>query len=141
VKQQAMKVGPHTSSLTPENVELIWDDIRYQEKDGFVRIVTEEQLDDMSPPNLKISRVAVVPQTDRRGRIILNLSAPVSLPSYRPQGKRRRVETEHPSVNETTAPAADQSAAAALGTARNAILKFMYEVDPTWEIDWQKIDL
>ena len=38
-------------------------------------------------------------------------------------------------------PAADQSAAEALGTARNAILRFMFEVDPTWEIDWQKVDL
>ena len=43
--------------------------------------------------------------------------------------------------NETTAPAADQSAAEALGTARNAILKIMFEVDATWEIDWQKVDL
>ena len=136
-----MKVGLHTSVLTPENVTLIWDDIRYQERDGFVRIVTEEQLEEISPPNLKISRVAVVPQTDRRGWIILNLSALVSLPSYRPQGKRQRVEEEHPSLNETTVLAADQSAAAALGTARNAILKFMFEVDPTWEIDWQKVDL
>jgi hypothetical protein len=51
------------------------------------------------------------------------------------------VEPEHPSVNETTEPAADQSAVEALGTARNAILKFMFEIDPTWEIDWQKVDL
>jgi hypothetical protein len=141
VKKHALEAGPHTSAMSPENIELIWDDIRYQEKDGFVHIVTEEQLGEISPPNLKISRVAVVPQTNRRGRIILNLSASVALPSYRPQGQRRRIEPVHPSVNETTAPAADQSAAEALGTARNAILRFMFEVDPTWEIDWQKVDL
>jgi hypothetical protein len=141
VKKQAATVGPHTSALAQENVELIWDDIRYQERDGFVGIVTEAELDELAPENLKISRVAVVPQTDRRGRIILNLSAPVTMPSHRPQGKRRREEREHPSVNETTVPATDQSGAAALGTAKNAILKFMFETDPTWEIDWQKVDL
>jgi hypothetical protein len=141
VKKQAAKSGPHTSAMSPENVDLIWEDIQYQERDGFVRIVTEAELEELAPANLKISRVAVVPQTDRRGRIILNLSAPVSLPSHRPQGKRRRVESEHPSVNATTEPAKDQSAAAALGTAKNAILKFMFEIDPTWEIDWQKVDL
>ena len=62
-----MKVGPHTSALTQENVELIWDDIHYQERDGFVRIVTEEQVEEISPPNLKITSVAVVPHTHSRG--------------------------------------------------------------------------
>ena len=90
VKEQAMKVGPHTNALTSENVELILDDIRYQEKDGFVCIGAEEQWEEISTPNLKILKVAVVSQTDRPGRIILTLSVPVSLLSYRPQGKRRR---------------------------------------------------
>jgi hypothetical protein len=108
---------------------------------GFVRILTEEELKAELPENLKISRVAIVPQTDRRGRIILNLSADVELPSYRPKGKRRRVTERHPSVNETTVPAADQSGVEALGSARPAILKFMFETDCEWEIDWQKVDL
>jgi hypothetical protein len=63
------------------------------------------------------------------------------MPSYRPQGQRQRKEATHPPVNKTTTPAADQSAAEALGTARKAILRFMFEIDPTWEIDWQKVDL
>jgi hypothetical protein len=35
----------------------------------------------------------------------------------------------------------DQSGVKALGPALPAILKFMFDTDCTWEIDWQKIDL
>ena len=122
VIDQAMKTGPHTSATTEENVALIWDDIQYQERLGFVRIMTEAQLRAELPANLKVSRVAIVPQANRRGRIILNLSADVEMPEYRPNGKRRKVTPKHPSVNETTTPAADHSGAEALGSARPAIL-------------------
>ena len=141
VIDQAMKTGPHTSATTEENVALIWDDIQYQERLGFVRIMTEVQLRAELPANWKMSRVAIVPQANRRGRIILNLSAEVEMPEYRPKGKRRKVTPKHPSVNETTTPAADQSGAEALGSARPAILKFMFEANCNHEIDWQKVDL
>ena len=49
VKEQAAQAGPHTSALFPENVELIWDDVQYQEKDGFIRIVTEAELEELAP--------------------------------------------------------------------------------------------
>ena len=136
-----MKTGPHTSATTEENVALIWDDIQYQERLGFVRIMTEAQLRAELPANLKVSRVAIVPQANRRGRIILNLSAEVEMPEYRPKGKRRKVTPKHPSVNETTTPAADQSGAEAFGSARPAILKFMFEANCNHEIDWQKVNL
>ena len=57
VKEHALEGGPHASAMSPENVELIWDDIRYQEKDGFVHKVTEAQLAEVASPNLKIFRV------------------------------------------------------------------------------------
>jgi len=41
VIKAARQVGPHTSALAPDNVELIWEDITYQAKAEFVRIVTE----------------------------------------------------------------------------------------------------
>jgi len=47
----------------------------------------------------------------------------------------------HPSVNEISIPAQDQSAVKELGTALLGIMLFMFDVDCTWEIDWQKIDL
>ena len=103
--------------------------------------MTETELRKELPENVIVSRVAIVPQENRRGRIILNLSVDINMPAYRPKGKRRKILPRHPSVNETTIPGADQSGAEALGSARPAILKFMFETNCEHEIDWQKVDL
>ena len=122
---------------------LIWDDIQYQEEAGFVRVVSESVLfgGDKIPEELKMSRVAVVPQENRRGRIILNLSAEVNLGRRRATGRRRWKDEIHPSVNETTAEADEQAAVKALGTALGSLLMYMFDTTSTWEIDWQKVDL
>ena len=138
----ARRTGPHMGANTPENVELIWEDIQYQVDAGFVKVVSAAELFDGDPPaELKILRVAVIPQTNRRGRIILNLSAEVELGRERATGRRRWKTKTHPSVNETTEPVAIQEAVKALGTALSSLLFFLYDTDPAWEIDWQKIDL
>jgi hypothetical protein len=138
----AREAGPHVSALTEENVKLIWEDVEYQQQAGFVRIVSESELFVAdTPTELKISRAAVVPQTNRRGRIIVNLSAQVKLPENPEKGTRVKNICYHPSVNEATEPAADQRAVEALGTAMPAILKFIFDIDCEWEIDWMKIDL
>jgi hypothetical protein len=111
------------------------------------------------PLDLKISRVAVVPQDNRHCWIILNLSAEVADPKFADSRKaprsKRAVNPEpgkltkstrctlplHPSANETTVQAEDQSGVEALGPALPSILKFMLDTDCTWEIDWQKINL
>ena len=135
VIDRARMAGPHASAMTDDNIILIWEDIGYQKEAGFVRIVSEaDLLGILRNPNLKISRIAVVPQTNRRGRIILNLSAQVDMGSIRKKGQRRPRKLVHPSVNETTVPAADQAAVQDLGTARPALLKFMFEADCAWEI-------
>ena len=137
VIQEAKKAGPHQSACTPEAAELIWEDIQYQVDAGFVKIVRHDDLfGESTPKELKISRVAVVPQENRRDRIILNLSAEVELPETRRSGKRK-----HPSVNETTVPAEDQEPVQNLGRAVPELLRFMHDVDCSWEIMWQKIDL
>lgn len=144
VIQAARKAGPHVSACTPENVELIWDDIGYQEEAGFVRVIPESQLfpeGEPPPKRLKISRAAVVPQVNRRGRIILNLSAEVDLGVRRATGRRRWKRLSHPSVNDTTQDAAEQEAVKALGTAVASMLLFMFDTNSAWEIDWDKIDL
>ena len=145
VIQAARETGPHTSACTPENVELIWDDIQYQAEAGFVRIVSESKLfgGEKIPEELKMSRVAVIPQDNRRGRIILNLSSQVDLGRRRATGRRRWVEVKHPSVNETTKDAEEQEQAGvkALGTALKSLLLYMFETTCSWEIDWQKVDL
>jgi hypothetical protein len=79
VIKAAMAAGPHVSALILENTKLIWEDIKYQVNTGFVCIISASELfGENQPPDLKISRVAVVPQDNRWGRILLNLSAEVA---------------------------------------------------------------
>ena len=40
----ALEAGPHVSALTPNGVNLIWDDIEYQVNAGFVSIRSEVEL-------------------------------------------------------------------------------------------------
>ena len=142
VIQVARNTGPHVSALSPENIKLIWEEIDYQTKAGFVRCIQEHELfRSPYPENLKISRLAVVPQRNRRGRLILNLSAPVELPAQRTQHSRRKASSSHPSVNATTTQAEDQTAVKLLGTALADILLFSFETPCHWEIRWSKIDL
>jgi hypothetical protein len=92
--------------------------------------------------------MAVVPQTNRRGRTILNLSAKVQdrqkfTPCHaRGKHSQTRVQVQvHPWVNQMTMPTDDQSGVAALGLTLTSILCYMFETDCMWEIEWQKIDL
>jgi len=147
----ARKAGPHVTAADEDSIDLVWEDVTYQQKAGFVRIVPESELFKDPHPELKISRVAVIPQANRRGRIILNLSAEVNVEDREPSERQRRNHkgqrtskhktTKHPSVNETTAPADDQAGVEALGTAMSSVMQFMFDTDPTHEIDWNKIDL
>ena len=157
VIQRAREQGPHVSALTPVNAELCWEEATYQDDARFVRIVSATVLfRGPIPKHLKISRLAVIPQANRRGRLVLNLSAPVVMGGTEGSRKNRTRKRQHqsepksndakrrriqPSVNETTVEAPDQASVKALGTALRAILMFMFEVDPDWVIDWNKIDL
>jgi hypothetical protein len=137
------------SALTPGNVDLIWEDIDYQVAVGFIRLVKARDLfGPNQTPNLKISRVAVVPHADRQGRIILNLSAEVDNTRQKPSRQHCHKDRRpgnctvlHPSVNETTVPARDQSGVEELGRSLPSILKYMFDTNCTWEIDLQKLDL
>jgi hypothetical protein len=142
VIEVAKALGPHVSAMTPENVQLVWEDVQYQADAGFVKIMPEhEMFAGQTPPNLKISRLAVVPQRNRRGRLILNLSAAVELPPARKTESRRKCKRTQLSVNETTQPAADQEAVKKLGTAILDALLMQFETPCQWEVLWSKIDL
>ena len=85
-------------------VELVHEDIDYQVKAGFTEVVCWDEIKDRLPENFKVSPVAVIPQTRRRGRIILDLSLPVRRPpDQQGQSKRRRMgEMVAESINDTT---------------------------------------
>ena len=69
VVETAKSIGPHTSALSDESAAVVWEDIQYQQRAGFGRVVPEAELfgSDGVPEHIKISRVAVVPQVNRRG--------------------------------------------------------------------------
>ena len=82
----AIQRGPHRSALTPEALTVFDEDISYQVAAGFCEVITLDELRARNPPNLKISPVALVPQLNRRGRIILDLSFPVRQNAGRKMG-------------------------------------------------------
>ncbi len=77
VVEAAIARGPHPTAATPDSIALFKEDIAYQVKAGFCKVMLWEDLQHLRPHNLKILPVAVVPQTGQRGRIILDLSFPV----------------------------------------------------------------
>jgi hypothetical protein len=77
VIEQAVARGPHRSALDPENAATVQEDVQYQVDAGFSQIFTWEEVQKLRPKKLKVSPMAVVPQKNRRGRIILDLSFPV----------------------------------------------------------------
>ena len=83
--QQAIAQGPNPPALTPESLELFQEDIAYQVQAGFSEVVLLEDLMKDPPANLKISPVAVFPQANRHGQIILNLSFPICSSTTNPR--------------------------------------------------------
>jgi hypothetical protein len=77
VIEKAVARGPHISAMDADNIALVHEDIQYQVDAGFSKIMLWSDLKRLRPRKLKISPMAVVPQKDRRGRLILDLSFPV----------------------------------------------------------------
>jgi len=103
----AVEQGAHKLATSPESIALVAEDVAYQVKAGYATILPWEEVCRLRPPNLKISPLAVVPQRNRRGRMILDLLFTVR---RRQRGRKRRQlarqqleDTLQPSVNDTTA--------------------------------------
>jgi hypothetical protein len=77
VIEQAVRRGPHQSALGPTNIALVHKDIQYQVDAGFSGVLSWSALQELRLAKLKISPMAVVPQKDRRGCLILDLAFPV----------------------------------------------------------------
>jgi hypothetical protein len=85
--------GAHRSALEPDNIQLVHEDIQYQVEAGFSEILLWEDVKRLRPRSLKILPITVIPQKDRRGRIILDLSFPV----YPEKSTRQASTTPQPS--------------------------------------------
>jgi hypothetical protein len=75
--QLAYQQGPHPLARTPEALQVFKENLAYQPAAGFYELVLAAELLKNPPKNLKISPVVVIPQVNRRARIILNLSFPI----------------------------------------------------------------
>jgi hypothetical protein len=135
----ALAKGPHASALTPEARRLVLEDVAYQVEAGFSRIITWESIRHDLPPKLKISPLAVVPQVNRRGRLILDLSFPVHRAGSR--NKRKMGEVIQASVNDTTTPLAPAWPVNELGKVLPRVMDFMRTVPEDETINFAKIDL
>ena len=139
----AVERGPHRSALTPAAMALIEEEIQYQTAAGFSEIVMWDDIKLNMPTNLKVSPLAVIPQKDRRGRLLLDLSFAVrEQPTAK--HKRRRPNSEQiiqPSVNETTTKLSPQAPLTELGRVLPRLFDFMAQVPPEETINFSKIDL
>ncbi len=72
VVEAAVARGPHPTASTPDSIPIFKEDIAYQCKASFCKVMLWEDLKPLRPPNLKTSPVAVVPQVGQQGQIILD---------------------------------------------------------------------
>ena len=80
--------GTHASACTPEMTAFIWGEIQQRIKDGFIILLPAAYTIRLFGDNLKLSRIAAVPQTHCLLHLVLNLLA--------------QSDSGTPSVNETT---------------------------------------
>jgi hypothetical protein len=138
----AVKRGPHPTATAKDAVALVHEDIDYQVKAGFTEVVYWDEIKDDLPAHFKVSPVAVIPQTGRRGRIILDLSFPVRRPPQKSAGSKRRMgEVVTPSVNETTKKLAPTEPVHAIGKVLPRLFHFMASTPADQEIRLSKVDL
>jgi hypothetical protein len=131
----AVSRGPHPTARTPESVALFKEDIAYQIRAGFCRVFLWDDIKKLRPKNLKISPVAVVPQVNRRGRIILDLSFPVY------QAIDGVVTIQQKSVNDTTVLQAPSQSVKEIGKVLPWLLQYMHDTSPGLHILFSKLDI
>jgi hypothetical protein len=128
--EAAIAKGAHKSATSAESIALIIEDVTYQVKAGYAEVSTWEELRRSCPWYLKVSPLAVVPQQNSRGRMILDLLFAVR------QGQRSRGHSQLPagmdvlqaSVNDTTMRLAPEAPVKELGNVLPRLLNFMATV-------------
>jgi hypothetical protein len=142
--EAAVAQGAHKSATSPESIALVKEDVAYQVKAGYAEVIPWNELRKLRPPTLKVSPLAVVPQRNRRGRMILDLSFAVQRQQKRGRRRKRRRDDEdvlQASVNDTTVQQAPEAPVKELGNVLPRILDFMAKVPEEEHIHFAKLDL
>ena len=140
----AVARGPHRSALTTEARTLIVEEVDYQVKAGFTEVMDWETVKQLAPKNLKVSPLAVIPQVNRRGRLLLDLSFPVhKFPTTRPRKRVRQTDglLIQPAVNATTTSMSPAPPVKELGRVLLRLFDFLASVPPHEIVHLAKIDL
>jgi len=144
----AVAQGAHKSATSPESIALVAEDAAYQVKAGYTTIVPWETLRHQRPAALKISPLAVVPQRNRMGRMILDLSFAVRRQQVRGRKRQQRMARQHTktddlqaSVNDTTVRQAPEGPVKELGNVLPRMFDFMATVPAEEHIHFSKLDL
>jgi hypothetical protein len=90
--------------MTPKAMALVKEDVAYQVRSRYAQIVEWDWLKRNLPSQLKVSPLAVIPQQNRRRRMILDLSFPVlHQPKVDKGRKQKRTQEDmlRESVNDT----------------------------------------
>ena len=135
VIEAAIERGPHPTARTPDAIELFREDIAYQVNAGFCQVMLWEDVKRLRPANLKISPVALIPQVDRRGRIILDLSFPVY------QEVNGVITVTQQSVNDSTVLTAPSIPVKEIGKVLPRLLQYMRDTPPGLHILFSKLDI
>ncbi len=135
VVEAAIACGPHPTTTTPDLIALFKEDIAYQVKAGFCKVILWEALNRLRPSNLKILPVAVVPQVSRQGQIILDLLFPVY------QEVIGVVTAIQASVNDTTGLTAPLLPVKEIGKVLPQLLTYMRDTTPGIHILFSKLDI
>jgi hypothetical protein len=132
----AIQKGPSKSARTAAAIALIHTDLQEQVDAGFLSYQPVHEILARRPANLKISPLAVIPQHDRRDRIIIDLSAQVE---QRTHDAPARLLAH--SVNESSTPATEQRPILAIGTVMRSFLFFLFDAPADHVVLFSKIDL
>ena len=135
VVEAAFAQGPHPTAATTDSIALFKEDIACQVKAGFCKVMLWEDLQRLRPHNLKISPVAVVPQSGQRGRIILDLSFPVY------QDVNGVVTAVQSSVNDTTTLSALDIPVKEIGKVLPRLVHYMRGTSAGLHILFSKLDI
>ncbi len=135
VVEVAIARGPHPMASTQDLIALFKEDIAYQVKAGFCKVMLWEDLKRLRPPNLKILPVAVVPQVGQWGQIILDLSFPVY------QDVNGVVTAMQASVNNATALTALSIPVKEIGKVLPRLLHYMRDTPMGLHILFSKLDI
>jgi hypothetical protein len=136
----AVQRGPHPTTRAPDAVALVHEDIEYQVKASFTEVVFWDEIFNDLPAHFKVALVAVIPQTGRRGRIILDLSFPVRRPPQKSKNCRMG-EVVQKTINETTCKLVPTEPAHEIGKILPRLSPFMASTPEDQEISLAKVDL